>query len=67
MNRLTTERNEMLKEMQEQLLKAQYQMRAHANKHMREVTYEVGDMVNMKIAPYKLKKLAKRVNQKLSP
>ncbi|MCI33338.1 hypothetical protein A2U01_0054555, partial [Trifolium medium] len=27
----------------------------------------VGDMVYLKIAPYKLKKLAKRVNQKLSP
>jgi hypothetical protein len=66
-NRLTAERNAMLKEMQEQLLKAQDVMRAQANKHRREVEYKVGDMVYLKIQPYKLKKLAKRFNQKLSP
>jgi len=53
--------------MQEQLLKAQDRMRAQANKHRREVEFEVGEMVYLKIAPYKLKKLAKRFNQKLSP
>jgi hypothetical protein len=42
-------------------------MRAQANKHRREVEYTEGDMVYLKIQPYKLKKLAKRFNQKLSP
>lgn len=42
-------------------------MRNQANKHRREVEHEVGEMVFLKIQPYKLKKLAKRLNQKLSP
>jgi hypothetical protein len=66
-NKLTAERNEMIKEMRDQLLKAQDQMRVQANKHRREVEYQVGDMVYLKIQPYKLQKLAKRFNQKLSP
>ncbi|GAU45214.1 hypothetical protein TSUD_244190 [Trifolium subterraneum] len=66
-NKLTAEKNVMLREMQEQLLKAQDQMRAQANKHRREVEYQVGDMVYLKIHPYKLRKLANRLNQKLSP
>lgn len=32
-----------------------------------EVEYNINDIVYLKISPYKLKKLAKRVNQKLSP
>jgi hypothetical protein len=66
-NKLTAERNEMLREMKDQLLKAQDKMRMQANKHRREVEYQVGDMVYLKIQPYKLQKLAKRFNQKLSP
>lgn len=66
-NKLTAERNAMLKEMQEQLLRAQDVMRTQANKHRREVVYQIGDMVYLKIQPYKLKKLANRFNQKLSP
>lgn len=66
-NKLIAERNMMLKEMHEQLLKAQDVMRSQANKHRRQMDYEVGDMVFLKIQPYKMKKLAKRVNQKLSP
>lgn len=66
-NRLTAERNDMLKILHDQLVKAQDVMRAQANKHRRAVDYQVGDMVYLKIQPYKLKSLAKRVNQKLSP
>ncbi|PNX76538.1 hypothetical protein L195_g032490, partial [Trifolium pratense] len=66
-NRLTAERNVVLEELKDQLLKAQDKMRTQANKHRREVAYEVGDMVYLKIQPYKLQKLAKRFNQKLSP
>ena len=56
----------MVKELQEQLLRAQEVMRTQANKHRREVVYQVGDMVYLKIQPYKLKSLVKRLNQKLS-
>ncbi|KAI5436327.1 hypothetical protein KIW84_022705 [Lathyrus oleraceus] len=66
-SKLTMERNLMIKELQEQLLKAQDMMRNQANKHRREVVYEVGDKVFLKIQPYKMKSLAKRLNQKLSP
>lgn len=61
-NKLTIERNVVLEELQEQLLKAQDVMWNQANKHRREVKYAVGDMVFMKIQPYKMKKLAKRMN-----
>lgn len=57
----------MLRELQELLLKAQDLMINKANKHLREVEHEVGDMVFLKIQPYKLKKVTKRLNQKLSP
>lgn len=66
-HKLIAERNVMLKDLQEQLLNAQDLMRNKANKHRIEVEHEVGDMVFLKIQPYKLKKLAKRLNQKLSP
>ncbi|KAJ1383055.1 Chromo-like domain superfamily [Sesbania bispinosa] len=61
------ERNHMLDELKEQLVRAQNKMRTQANKHRREVEYQVRDVVFLKIQPYKLKSLAKRVNQKLSP
>lgn len=67
LNKLTAERNVILKELQDPLLKAQDFMRSQANKHRREVEYEVGEMVFLKIQPYKIKTLAKRLNQKLSP
>lgn len=66
-SQLMAQRNTMLEEMKEQLEKAQNRMKTQANKHRREVEYNVGDMVFLKIQPYKLKSLAKRVNQKLSP
>ncbi|PNX79613.1 hypothetical protein L195_g035599 [Trifolium pratense] len=50
-NRLTTERNVVLKEMQEQLLKAQDMMRSQANKHRREVEFHIED----RAIAYKLK------------
>lgn len=65
--KLTAERNDMVKELQEQLIKAQERMRTQANKKRRAVEYQVGDMVYLKIQPYKMKSLAKRINQKLSP
>lgn len=66
-NKLIAERNEMIKEMKEQQLKTQDQMRVQANKHGKEVDYQVRDKVYSKIQPYKLQKLAKRFNQNLSP
>lgn len=66
-DRSTADRNDMLRVLQEQLLKAQERMRVQANRHRRQVELEVGDMVYLKMQPYKMKSLAKRINQKLSP
>ncbi|CAH9070989.1 unnamed protein product [Cuscuta europaea] len=66
-SRMTAQRNLMLKELKENLEIAQNQMKQQANKHRREVLLAVGDMVYLKIQPYKLRSLARRINQKLSP
>ncbi|KAJ1410466.1 Chromo/chromo shadow domain [Sesbania bispinosa] len=65
-NRLMADRNHMLDELKEHLVQAQNRMCNQANKHRREVEFQVGDVVYLKIQPYKLKSLAKKVNQKLS-
>ena len=42
-------------------------MKNQMEKKRRDVEYAVGDMVYLKIQPYRLKSLATRVNKKLSP
>lgn len=66
-NMLIEERDALLLELRGNLLKAQDQMRAQANKHRRYVDYQVGNWVFLKLQPYKLQNLAQRKNQKLSP
>ena len=41
-------------------------MKVQADKKRRDLEFEVGDMVYLRIQPYKLKSLANRMNQKLS-
>lgn len=65
-NRLTAKRNMMLADLKENLNQAQNHMRQQVNKHRRDIQFEVGDRAYLKIKPYKLKSLAKRVNQKFS-
>ncbi|XP_072087790.1 uncharacterized protein [Arachis hypogaea] len=45
---------------------AQNRMRTYADKKRRGVTFEPGEFVYLKLQPYRMKTLAKRVNQKLS-
>ena len=61
------ERNLMLDEIRDQLLKAQNSMKVQVDKHCRELELSVGEKVFLNIQPYKLKSLAQRQNQKLSP
>ena len=66
-NQMLEDRNQMIDVLKEQLCLAQNRMKVQADKHRREVEYQVGDMVFLKIQPYRFKNLTKRSNQKLSP
>lgn len=52
---LTMERNDVLKEVREQLSRAHNRMKRYAYKHRREVSFEVVELVYLKIHSYKLK------------
>ncbi|XP_054791233.1 uncharacterized protein LOC129296671 [Prosopis cineraria] len=60
-------RNQIISLLRDNLAKAQSKMKEQANKHRRDVQFNVGDFVYVKLRPYRLKTLAKRVNEKLSP
>ena len=52
---------------QHNLRVAQQKMGQSADKNRRDVTYKVDDWVYLKVQPYRLRPLAKRWNEKLSP
>ncbi|XP_061359324.1 uncharacterized protein LOC133303430 [Gastrolobium bilobum] len=60
-------RDAILVELKQNLCQAQQRMKLQADKGRREENYVVGDTVFVKIHPYKLRSLARRINQKLSP
>lgn len=60
------ERDRMLEVIKEQLHRSQQLMKQRADVHRREVEFEVGDMVLVKLRPYRQRSLAKRINEKLS-
>lgn len=55
----------MLALMKDHLHRAQQKMKLYADNHRREVEFQEGDMVYLKMRPYRRKSLAKRVNEKL--
>ncbi|OIW03085.1 hypothetical protein TanjilG_07237 [Lupinus angustifolius] len=65
-NQLVQQRDEVLGELWQNLLKAQDQMKAQLDKHRRMVEFSVGDWVYLKLQPYKLKSLANRPCAKLA-
>ena len=61
------ERDAVLEELKLNLHKAQDRMRATANRKRREEHYDMGDLVYLKLQPYRQKSLAKHRNEKLLP
>lgn len=58
-------RDILLSELKHNLLRAQQVMKVQANKKRRDVTLEVGDLVLVKLQPYRQSSTALRKNQKL--
>jgi len=62
---MMVECNQVLDELQFQLNKAQNIMRQFADKKRRDVVFEVGEFVYLKLHPYQMQSLAVKINQKL--
>lgn len=61
------ERDQMVAQIKEHLHRAQQCMKAQVNVQWREVQFEVGDSVFLKLRPYRQKSLAMRAYEKLAP
>lgn len=55
----------MLEELKSHLSRAQEKMRMTANKHRHNIQLAVGDLVYIKLRPYRLRSLANKPNEKL--
>ncbi|WVZ10660.1 hypothetical protein V8G54_015190 [Vigna mungo] len=60
-------RDAISKELKENLCEAQEKNKLQANKDRRDVVYNEGDWVFLRIQPYRLKSLSQKRNEKLSP
>ena len=61
------DRDEMLAELRQQLHRAQQCMKKLADTYRREVQFDVGTIVYVKLCPYHHRSLATRANEQLAP
>ncbi|KAH0682484.1 hypothetical protein KY289_020236 [Solanum tuberosum] len=66
-NQQLIDHNTILDELKANLTHAQAQMKVYANAKHREVVFQPCDLVYLRMQHFKLRSLAKKVNQKLSP
>lgn len=59
------ERDKLLQQLKRQLERAQQYMKKQADKHRIDVTLQVGELVLVKLQPYRQQSVALRKNQKL--
>ncbi|VFQ92321.1 unnamed protein product [Cuscuta campestris] len=63
---LLRERADLLQDLKTNLTKMQHRMRDQANRHRRDVTFQPGDLVLLKLQPYRQHSVARPGSQKLS-
>ncbi|GKB54931.1 ty3-gypsy retrotransposon protein [Tanacetum coccineum] len=63
---LLVERDKLLQQLKDNLLAAKHRMEQKANRKRREVEFQVGDWVLVKLQPYRQLTLAKRLSNKLA-
>ncbi|KAJ9541634.1 hypothetical protein OSB04_028140 [Centaurea solstitialis] len=60
------DRDEALKQLKSQLAKAQAIMKEQADKKRRDIHFQIGEWVNVKLKPYRQMSVAQRIHQKLA-